>query len=298
LNLQLCFNASEDIFPLPPHMKALYGPFGFPQPPDHRPYITSNFVMSLDGRASFRELEGRTGGHEISRSSEDRWLMDFLRAHHDAQLMGANTLREEPGKDVRGWDFGIDDEELRIYRRETLKLRQQTIIVLTASGNVDVSLPIFNSARVEPWLLTTENGEKNLQSRLKAVGREGMIKIVSAGSGRAIDLAGAVELLRRQHGIRTLLCEGGPTVYGQLLEKHLIDEDFRTLSLQVLGLSTAPAIDRPSSYGGVSYEPETAPWFQLISLHYSLPYHVFFRLRYRGPRPLTHKPDTSDHGTK
>jgi hypothetical protein len=76
----------------------------------------------LDGRASFRELRGCTGGHEISRSSEDRWLMDFLRAHHDAQLMGASTLREEPGRDARGWDFGIDDEELRSYRRETLKL--------------------------------------------------------------------------------------------------------------------------------------------------------------------------------
>ena len=85
--------------------------------------------MSLDGRASFRELRERTGGHEISRSSEDRWLMDFLRAHHNAQLMGANTLREEPGRDAPSWDFGIDDKELRSYRRETLKLRQQTVII-------------------------------------------------------------------------------------------------------------------------------------------------------------------------
>ena len=285
MNFQRCFNSSEDTFPLPPHLKALYGPFGFPPPPEDRPYTTSNFVMSLDGRASFRELEGRTGGHEISRSNEDRWLMDFLRAHHDAQLMGANTLREEPGKDVRGWDFGIDDEELRIYRRETLKLRPQTIIVVTASGNVDVSLPIFNSARVEPWLLTTENGETNLKSRLKAISRGGAIKIISVGSGKWLDLAAAVALLRQRHGIQTLLCEGGPTIYGELLQKRLIDEDFRTLSSQVLGLSTVPTIDRPSSYGVVSYEPETAPWFKLISLHYSLPYHVFFRLRYQGPRP-------------
>lgn len=289
LNFELCYNASEDTFPLPPHIKAVYGPFGFPRPPGHRPYITSNFVMSLDGRASFRELQGRTGGQEISRSSEDRWLMDFLRAHHDAQLMGASTLREEPGKDARGWDFGIDDEELRSYRQETLKLRPQTVIILTASGNVDVSLPVFNSPRVEPWLLTTADGAKNLESRLKAIGREGTIKIISAGRGRRIDLAASIKLLRRRYSIRTLLCEGGPTVYGQLLQKRLIDEDFRTLSLQVLGHSTVPNIDRPSSYGDVSYKPETAPWFQLISLHYSLPYHVFFRLRYRGPRTFSRR---------
>lgn len=286
MNFQLCFNASEDTFPLPRNIKAVYGPFGFTPPPRHRPYITSNFVMSLDGRASFRELRGRAGGHEVSQSSEDRWLMDFLRAHHDAQMMGASTLREEPGSDARGWDFAIANRELRNYRRETLKLRQQTVIILTASGNVDVSLPVFNSPRVEPWLLTTADGQKNLESRLKAVGRQGMIKIIAVGSGRRIDLAAAVKLLRGRYSIRTLLCEGGPTVYGELLQKRLIDEDFRTLSLQVLGRSTIDKIARPTSYGDVSYKPETAPWFRLISLHYSLPYHVFLRLRYRGPRAL------------
>jgi riboflavin biosynthesis pyrimidine reductase len=124
---------------------------------------------------------------------------------------------------------------------------------------------------------------------LKAIGREGMIKIISVGRGRWIDWAATVKLLRRRYSIRTLLCEGGPTVYGQLLQRRLIDEDFRTLSLQVLGHSTLHKVDRPSSYGDVSYKPETAPWFQLISLHYSLPYHVFFRLRYRGPRAFSHR---------
>jgi hypothetical protein len=29
MDLQLCYNASEDTFPLPLHIKQLYGPFGF-----------------------------------------------------------------------------------------------------------------------------------------------------------------------------------------------------------------------------------------------------------------------------
>lgn len=290
VNFHLSYNASEDTFPLPRYIKSFYGPFGFPRPPAGRPYITSNFVMSLDGKASFRELPGRAGGHEVSRGAEDRWLMDFLRAHHDAQFMGASTLREEPGKGARKWDFGIDDEELRAYRHDTLKLRQQTVIILTASGDVDVSLPVFNSPRVEAWLLTSARGEKNLQSRLKALHREGKIKIISVGRGKRVDLAAAVTILRQQYSIRTLLCEGGPTVYSELLRAHLIDEDFRTLSLQVLGNSTVPKIDRPTSYGDVSYTPETAPWFNLISLHYSLPYHVFLRLRYHGPRAFSRRP--------
>src|ERR1035441_9369412 len=95
MSLQYCYNASEDTFPLPQGIKDRYGPFGFSVPRDpQRPYISSNFVMGLDGRVSFRELKGRTGGSLVSRSREDRWLMDFQRAHHDAVIMGANTLRE------------------------------------------------------------------------------------------------------------------------------------------------------------------------------------------------------------
>jgi hypothetical protein len=103
MDLQLCYSASADTFPLPLHIRQRYGPFGFPEPADtRRPYITSNLVMGLDGRASFTELKGCAGGKEVSRSREDRWLIDFLRAHHDGQLIGASTLREEPGLNGQG----------------------------------------------------------------------------------------------------------------------------------------------------------------------------------------------------
>jgi len=49
--------------------------------------------------------------------------MDFLRALHDAQLIGASTLREELSPAGLGWDYGIDDEELRLYREDVLHLR-------------------------------------------------------------------------------------------------------------------------------------------------------------------------------
>ena len=75
----------------------------------------------------------------------------------------------------------------------------------------------FDSPRVEPWIFTTPEGEKNLRSQLKMLGREGTIKIISAGAGKRVDLAAAAQLLRQEHGIRTLLCEGGPTLYGELL---------------------------------------------------------------------------------
>lgn len=285
MDLQLCYNASEDTFPLPARIRERYGPFGFPEPADtRRPHITSNLVMGLDGRASFREIKGRAGGKEVSRSREDRWLMDFLRAHHDGQLIGASTLRDEPGPDGQGWDYGIDDQELRVYRQDTLGLGRQKIIVLTGSGNLDLSGRLFSSPRVEPWIVTSAQGEHHLRSRLKMSGRKGAVKLICVGEGARVDLRAAAQQLLREHGIRTLLCEGGPTLYGELLKQQLMDEDFRTVSLQVLGESTQPGVPRPTTYGDVSYTPETAPWFTLVSIHYVLPHHAFFRLRYQGPR--------------
>ena len=93
--------------------------------------------------------------------------MDFLRAHHDGQLIGASTLREELSPAGRGWDYGIDDEELRIYRQETLGLGRQKVLVLSGSGNIDLTFRIFSSPRVEAWIITAQEGEKNLRSQIK-----------------------------------------------------------------------------------------------------------------------------------
>jgi riboflavin biosynthesis pyrimidine reductase len=288
MDLRICFNTSEGKFPLPPEIKQRYGAFGFPEnTKTDRPYITSNLVMALDGKASFRELKGRAGGNVVSQSPDDRWLMDFYRAHHDAQLIGASTLREELGVDGKSLDYGIDDEELRAYRQNTLKMGLQKVMVLTGSGNLDLGASLFNSARVDPWILTSAEGEKNIRAQIKTPTQNNTLKIVSVGSAGRIDVPAAVQLLRREHGIRTLLCEGGPNLYSELLKKQFIDEDFRTIAFQVIGASTVPGVERPTTYGNVSYLPETAPWFRLISMHVALPHHAFLRLRYEGARKFS-----------
>jgi 5-amino-6-(5-phosphoribosylamino)uracil reductase len=283
--LQRCFNESEDRFALPDRIRELYGPFGFPAPRDNsRPYITSNFVMGLDGRVSFRELPGKAGGREVSRSPEDRWLMDFFRVHHDAQLMGASTLRDEKGPDGLGWTYAVKDEDLRRYREQTLKLGPQRVLILSGSGEIDLNFRVFRSPDVEPWIITASAGKGSIEGRLEKLGRIATVKIVTVGEGSIVDIGNAVRVLRRDHGIHTLLCEGGPTLYGEMLKDNLVDEEFRTISMQILGTSTKPDLQRPSAYGNATFLPETAPWFRLISMHYAMPYHLFLRLRYEGPR--------------
>src|SRR5947207_14547806 len=94
-----------------------YGKLGFPAAPADRPWIYSNFVQSLDGIASFKGRHA-TGG-DISQLPEDRWLMDFLRAHADAVLLGINTLVEETQLSAnRGPIYAIEDPQLRRLREQ------------------------------------------------------------------------------------------------------------------------------------------------------------------------------------
>lgn len=95
MDLQLCYSASEDMFPLPRHIKERYGPFGLPERRDtHRPYISSNFVTGLDGRASFRELKGHAGDKE-EQVKKVRFLREARqRAARPRNFRGANRADE------------------------------------------------------------------------------------------------------------------------------------------------------------------------------------------------------------
>jgi 5-amino-6-(5-phosphoribosylamino)uracil reductase len=48
--------------------------------------------------------------------------------------------------------------------------------------------------------------------------------------------------LRSERGIRSLLCEGGPTMFGVLLQEGLADELFLTLAPKLAGGGTSPTI--------------------------------------------------------
>jgi riboflavin biosynthesis pyrimidine reductase len=73
-----------------------------------------------------------------------------------------------------------------------------------------------------------------------------------------------LRLLYAELGVRRLLHEGGPTLFGQFLGANVVDELFLTLSPQVAGRK-ADAI-RPGLVQGVEFMPECAPGFQLLSV--------------------------------
>jgi riboflavin biosynthesis pyrimidine reductase len=268
---------------------APYGGIGFPPAPPDRPWIFANFVQTLDGIVSL--LGAQSSGSDISQSPEDRWLMDLLRAHADAVLIGMGTLRAEtalgrPGP--RGPVFRIADPALR-QLRERLQRGPERNIFLTGSDDIQLDrYAAFDGNTVEAFLLTTSPAAEKLAPQLRHAPR---LRVIVCGEGRSVDLSQAMGLLRSQFGIRYLLCEGGPALYSKLLELDLIDEKFLTVSPIEVGMR-APQPEgcgpdspiRPTAFAGGCLSKEQAVHWEWLSCR-KVENHQFHRFRRRREKP-------------
>jgi riboflavin biosynthesis pyrimidine reductase len=283
-DFQVLFDHGEPSeFPDPAY--APYGELGFPPPPSQRPWIFANLVQTLDGIVSL--LGAESSGSDISQSPEDRWLMDLLRAHADAVLLGMSTLRAEtalgrPGS--RGPVFRIVDPGIRKLR-DRLRRELERNIFVTGSGDIQLDrYAAFDGSKVEAFLLTTSHAAERLAPQLRHSPR---VRMIVCGEGPRVDLREAMCLLRGQFGIRNLLCEGGPTLYSNLLELDLIDEKFLTVSPIEVGPhlpqpeGRGPALLlRPTAFAGGGLSKEQAVRWRWLSCR-KVGDHQFHRFRRR-----------------
>jgi len=250
-----------------------YGRLGFPPPPVGRPRIYSNFVQSLDGIVSFKGKHA--AGADISRSPEDRWLMDLLRVHADAVLLGVNTLLDETdlGTRQRGPVFRIMEEELRRLRQRLGK-RRETNIIVTGAATLDLSAyRVFDGELVDAVVITTKAGAQRLAEKQT----HPHVRVIVAGDEGLVDLPAAATLLRSELGVEHLLCEGGPTLYGYMARAGLVDEKFVTVSPVEVGQLSPPEQEksvadlrnpspyRPTTFNAPGFTFENAPWWRWMS---------------------------------
>jgi len=298
---EVLFDKSELNRALPPGLLRFVGNLGFPEPPAERPWVYSNFVESLDGLASFggrRHSGGWVAGRMRAQSRHDRWMMDFLRAHADAVLCGAQSLRLEllSGPIPRGPVYRIVDPELARYRSERLGRPKLIIVVLTGSGDLrPAEYRLFESSDVEAWIATTPQGRERLGGAGSNVGNVRVIVSEASAQGGELDFGALLRRLRRECGIRYLLSEGGPTLYGHLARGGWVDEKFITVAPQEIGPGIpaeqerteweirSGTTTRPTSFAGTGFTVEQARWYRWISCRRAGE-HQFNRYRSEGPR--------------
>jgi riboflavin biosynthesis pyrimidine reductase len=187
-------------------------------------------VASVDGAAS---LDGRSGGLS---GPGDRMVFTILRSLADLILVGAGTASTEryrPAQAAELW------QQLR-----PADAPQPAIAVVTAKLTVDPDAQLLTGAAVgaQTIVVTTADAPRD---RKAAIARHA--RVIEAGDCQ-VDMAAAVTALRGL-GYARILCEGGPTLLGQLAAAGLIDELCLTTS-PLLANGQAGRIVRTGSAAG------------------------------------------------
>jgi riboflavin-specific deaminase-like protein len=212
---------------------------------DGRPYVISNFVVALDGRVT---LEGRSAAIG---SDSDTAMLVALRTIVDSVMIGAGTMRAERyGRLVR--------DPAKRERRERDGLPGDPLMVLV-SGRLDLpwDAPIFTEGEGEVLIFTASDEDPPPTATPVHVERH----------ADRVDLAAALGYMRRERGVRSLLCEGGPRLLAQLVEAELIDELFITHAPKLAGgegprlVAGLPEADRTLDLAWLLHEPDTGELF-------------------------------------
>ncbi len=251
---------------LPRGLRELYGgDLHYGRAPAERPFVIANFVSTLDGVVSF-EIKGQAGGSRISDCDiGDGFIMGLLRASVDAIIVGARTFEAVSPESL--WvpgDTCPDAKDLYAeYRLNVLhKPEYPLLVIVSGTGGLDLDRAIFRTPGVRTLLITTPDGESVLAKagarRLPSV----RIHALDPGCG-AIAPSAILQFLHVELGVKRLLHEGGPTLFGQLLAEDAVDELFLTLSPKIAGRGTTI---RPGLVQGMEFNPDATPRFQLLSL--------------------------------
>jgi riboflavin biosynthesis pyrimidine reductase len=190
--------------------------YGYPDSLD-RGYVRLNFSCTATGNVA---VDGRSAGLG---SKADKKVYGRLRRLADVILVGAGTARADGYRGARTWDA------LRSQRRAQNQPEVAPIAVVTASADIDVDGSLFTDASVPPIILTVNAAPKANVDRLTLAGAE----VVIVGEERA-DARQIIDALAAR-GLYRILCEGGASLFGDLVAADVVDEVCFTLSPHIGG---------------------------------------------------------------
>jgi len=185
-------------------------------PPD-RPYLGINMVSRLDGKAT---LDWRTKGLS---TDVDRRLFHHLRTQADAVMVGAGTVR------IERYGRMTKSEELREKRVAEGRAPEALAVVVSGRLDLPADLPLLNEP--DQAVLIATAAEHSLDDA------RGRIEYARVGD----DLPRLMADLH-ERGVRSVLCEGGPTLNSFLFAARLVDELFLTMNPKLVGGAAALTI--------------------------------------------------------
>ena len=182
------------------------------------PFVTAKFAMSLDGK-----IATRTGDSKWISGEKARGAVHRLRAASDAVMVGVNTAL-------------ADDPQLTARDKRGRPLDRQPLRVVVDTGG---RMPPRARMLGEPGRTLVAVGDVD-DDRTGALRSAGAEVVSLPGYGPSVDLAALMDNLADEHGVTSLLVEGGATLLGSLFDLGLVDKVIAFVSPVIIGGAEAP----------------------------------------------------------
>lgn len=269
--------------PLPTELARIFGSLRLPLHAEPA-YVIGNVVTSLDGVVALNVPGHMSGGDISGFNRQDQSLVGLLRAVADVVIIGAATMRVEQGNlltpaIIAPW-LQAEYQELRT------RLGKQTLpwnVIISASGNLDLTFPAFQSGTISVLVVTTEGGRERLAKQQWGPSTH----VVAVQEDGVIQAQQTLKTVAEVCGGHLWLVEGGPRVFGDFIAEALLDELFLTLAPQVAGRSEE--IDRPGLVEGKLFAPDDSRWGSLAALRRGES-HLFLRYTFKPKKPSSYSP--------
>ena len=191
-------------------------------------WLRVNFVSSADGAVEV------AGDSKALSGEDDMRVFRILRMRCDVLMVGAGTVRTD------GYRALLLSQDRVDWRLSAGLPEHPVMAVVSRSGELDLDTPLFQRAPVRPIVITPADLDTKRHEEISTVA-----DVIAAGDGD-VDFTAAVAALRRR-GLRQILCEGGPHVFGEITAADLVDELCLTVSPHLAGAGSGRITAGPAS---------------------------------------------------
>jgi riboflavin-specific deaminase-like protein len=203
-----------------------------------RPKVIANFALTADGKVSTRE---HTPANFTSPRDKHRLLE--IRAMGDAILVGRNTVATDT------MSMTLRDRDLRAMRRAKGLAPEPLRVIVSQRGRLDPKWKVFQTPGARRIVFAT--------TQMPAAKRRAIEPLCDLHlfDSEWAPLEQVLATLRKQYAVRTLVCEGGPTLLRGLIEIGALDVLYLTVAPVIFGGKDAPTLTgtNPDFLAGIAH---------------------------------------------
>lgn len=271
--LEILFDRAQgEALPLPGELARLLGPLRLPANPSSL-YVLGNFVSTLDGVVALNVAGHMSGGDISGFNIYDQAMVGLLRAVADAVIVGAATFRVEARHFLTPEDIAPAlAHEYHQLRASLGKSDEPLNVIVTARGDLNLELPLFQQSRVPVLVITTTRGLQHLRKQTWP----SSIQVEAVRESAPISAEAILRTVSQAARGKLLLVEGGPRLMSTFIDEQRLDELFLTLAPQIAGRDSST--ERPGIVAGQLFAPARQRWSELVGVRRA-DSHLFLRYK-------------------